>query len=44
MDLQLIEHPASSARWAVYAPCTNTSRSPAAALANAIALAIPTDT
>ena len=36
--------PASSARCAVYAPCTSTFRSPAAAFACAIALAIPSVT
>jgi hypothetical protein len=36
--------PASSARCAVNAPCTNTLRSPAAALACAIALTIPSGT
>src|SRR5690349_228185 len=44
MDLQLVEHAGPSARCAVYAPCTITFRSPAAALACAIAAAIPSVT
>ena len=41
MDLQLVQHPASSVLRAVYAPCASTSRFPAAGFACAIALSIP---
>jgi hypothetical protein len=44
VDLQLVQHTGPSARCAVYAPCTSTSRSPAAAFACAIALTIPSVT